>query len=358
MGSKPHAQAALQAPHLVRAIRQAELRAAHEGVHAGVGDAVQTLVASMRQSMLNRLPQRNVRPTAAFKPNCAGPVTELRAGVALLTRGRHRVGSRVQIAPSATSSTAAPVSRGRSVLVNPVPGTGTRNTGVSGRPLPVVSCATNVQSFSSRPRKPSTSDPPAMPAPVVYCACAVDLVPLVERRAPVLGVQVQPVLRQAESRQRRARERGGVVGGLGERVLHAGGEAVAQPAPHLQLAGVAERAAGGRQVGEAGRARRAHAGRCRPGRCWAGTAASGCARASPGRWRSRSATPAGPAAPTPASSRRSRRGSWDRRRRCRSAPWRRWRSRWPASAAPAAWTATLAVVDSGACCASSSASDW
>ena len=61
------------------------------------------------------------------------------------------------------------------------------------------------------------------------------LVPLIERRAAVLGVQVQPVLRQARPRQRRPRKRGRVVGGLGQRVLRGCSQPVAQSAAHLQL---------------------------------------------------------------------------------------------------------------------------
>ena len=62
---------------------------------------------------------------------------------------------------------------------------------------------------------------------------------LVEVGGAVLGLEVQPVLRECRPAQIRAGIRRRIVDGLGQRVLRGRGQAVAQPATHLQLAGMA-----------------------------------------------------------------------------------------------------------------------
>ena len=60
-------------PHLVGAARQTELRAADERVDAGIGHVFRTLVASMRKSILSRLPHGNVRVMPAFSRTAPAP---------------------------------------------------------------------------------------------------------------------------------------------------------------------------------------------------------------------------------------------------------------------------------------------
>ncbi len=51
----------------------------------------------------------------------------------------------------------------------PVPGTGASITGVSGEPLPALSCVVNVHSLRTRPLHPSQKVPTFASMPVVYC---------------------------------------------------------------------------------------------------------------------------------------------------------------------------------------------
>ena len=71
-------------------------------------------------------------------------------------------------------------------------GTGARYTGVSGRPLPAVSCVVIVQPLKSVPRHAvERARRRRCPTPVVYCNCAGEQVPLIEVRRRPLGVEVR-----------------------------------------------------------------------------------------------------------------------------------------------------------------------
>ena len=80
--------------------------------------------------------------------------------------------------------------------------------------------------------------------PVVYLQLRDDLMPLIEGRRSTVGVKVAPILRDEAGRRRRLQPVAGpeksrcVVGGLRERVLRAGRQAVPKPSSQLDLARV------------------------------------------------------------------------------------------------------------------------
>ena len=227
--------------------------------------------------MLKRLPQRNVRPTAAFKLNCAGPVTELRPAFPHCPGCGRGVGQRVQIvAVRHVVHWRAGQLRPRRCRRSRCRARARDTPASAAVPLPVVNCVTKVQSFSRRPlqsvhqraagdaragrvlrlrRRTGAADRSssgAYSASRFSQSCAM---PTPDRLAP--------------------RKRGRVVGGLGERVLHRRGEAVAQAAAQLHLAGVAQRACRSRSDRRSPTGTWRTGSPRRPDRCSAGTPASG-----------------------------------------------------------------------------------
>src|SRR5580658_1411284 len=116
-----------------------------------------TFVAFIDQSAFSRLPMRNVRSRDAFSVNTAGPLIESRPASphSPAVGALYAAGFRKN--PAGAAVIEAPVRLGRIVPVTPVPATFVRYTGVSGKPLPAVSCVATVHSLKNFPRQPVSS---------------------------------------------------------------------------------------------------------------------------------------------------------------------------------------------------------
>ena len=141
------------------------------------------------------------------------------------------------------------------VPLTAVPGTGARWTGVRGRPLPTVSPPVNIQPPNRRSASPASSALRAEPG--AYSNSAVTVWRRSKTRPPVLGGQIQPVLRDGCALQTRSTERHTVVDRFGQRVFHARRQAAAEPSTHGHLTGVSPGASIGCQIHEARRTARA-----------------------------------------------------------------------------------------------------
>src|SRR5216684_9177056 len=104
-------------------------------------------------------------PISAFSANCAGPRIELRPALPHCPAVGAVNASGLAYEPASTASV-GPVTFGRIEPVTPVPGTDVRYTGVTGKPLPVVSWVVSVQPLKSAPRRPVIIAPPPRPWPV------------------------------------------------------------------------------------------------------------------------------------------------------------------------------------------------
>src|SRR5262245_51878531 len=109
------------------------------------------LFASTRRSMLTRSFTRNVRVSDAFSENCPGPVMVFRPALPHWPGAGAANAAALRNAPEEFVYKGAPVRFGRRLPVKPVPLTGARITGVSGIPLPMVSCDVSDHSLATLP---------------------------------------------------------------------------------------------------------------------------------------------------------------------------------------------------------------
>jgi hypothetical protein len=99
-----------------------------------------------------------------------------------------------------------------------------------------VSCVVTVQPLKSVPRRAVEQRSPAHPDAGRVLKLRRYQMALVEIRRRLLGVEIQPVLRDRAAVERRTGERRGrVVGRFGQCVLHVRREPVAEAAPQLEL---------------------------------------------------------------------------------------------------------------------------